>query len=132
MDVRELLELAFANLENSYSPYSQFNVSAVLCTESGRIYTGCNIENASYSATVCAERTAFFKAVSEGETKFEKIAIIGGRHGIVEDYCPPCGVCLQVMDEFCNSDKFEIIIAKSLEEYKIFKLKELLPYGFTL
>ena len=131
MDIyKKLIEQAVQARKYSYSPYSHFQVGASLLTEGGEIYTGCNIENAGYSATNCAERTAFFKAVSEGKRSFQKIAIVGGAEGEELDYCPPCGVCRQVMMEFCNPETFEIILAKSEEEYQIKLLKELMPMGF--
>lgn len=129
---KELVKAAYEAQKFSYSPYSQFQVGAALLGENGKIYQGCNIENAAYSATNCAERTAFFKAVSEGCTSFEAIAIAGGHKGKTPDYCPPCGVCLQVMAEFCDPETFQIILARSFEEYRIFSLKELLPFGFQI
>lgn len=114
----------------SYAPYSHFCVGAALLGTDGRIYTGCNIENAAYSPTNCAERTAFFKAVSEGTRTFTAIAIAGGAENANElDYCAPCGVCRQVMREFCGSE-FEIILARSASDYKVFTLEELFPMGF--
>ena len=115
--------------ENSYSPYSHFRVGAALLTKSGKVYTGCNVENAGFSATNCAERTAIFKAVSEGERDFEAIAIIGGRDGETSAFCAPCGVCRQVIAEFCNKD-FKIILGNE-ENYKIYTLETLLPFAFT-
>ncbi len=114
----------------SYSPYSGFRVGAALLCEGGRIYTGCNIENSAYSPTICAERTAFAKAVSEGERNFRMIAIAGGKEGVMQAICPPCGVCRQVMREFCESD-FEIILV-SPDGYECHTLAELLPLGFSL
>ena len=106
-------------------------MGAALLTKQGEIYTGCNIENAAYSPTNCAERTAFFKAVSEGERDFEAIAIVGGNQAAVElELCPPCGVCRQVMMEFCNPTEFKIVLGKTKEEYEIYTLQELLPMGF--
>ena len=101
-----------------------------MLTVDEEVYTGCNVENASYSMTVCAERTAFFKAVSEGKRNFSKIAIIAGKNGIISDYTSPCGACLQVIREFSDDD-FEIILAKSTDDYKVFKLSELLPHSFS-
>ena len=115
--------------ENSYSPYSHFRVGAALLTKSGKVYTGCNIENAGYSATNCAERTAIFKAVSEGERDFEALAIIGGREGETAEFCAPCGICRQVISEFCGKD-FKIILGNE-EKYKIYTLDSLLPLAFT-
>lgn len=107
-------------------------MGAALLTAAGRIYKGCNIENASYGAANCAERTAFFKAVSEGERDFTAIAIVGKPDGAQKfDYCAPCGICRQVMTEFCHPETFAIILAKSPEEYQIYQLRELLPLGFT-
>ena len=130
MNNKDLVKLAFDAMQNSYSPYSHCKVGAALLTKSGKVYLGCNIENASYGVTNCAERTAFFKAVSEGETEFSKIAIVGGFEGNVTDMFMPCGVCRQVMAEFCSSD-FEVLVASSKENFESFKLCELLPYGFN-
>lgn len=127
----ELIKLAIKAMDNSYSPYSGFKVGAALLCKNGKAYTGCNIENAAYSPTNCAERTAFFKAVSEGERHFEKIAIVGGNNGIITDYITPCGVCRQVMREFCDDD-FIIIVAKSENDYKEYSLIELLPQSFAV
>ncbi len=128
--VEKLIELAIKQLSFSYAPYSAFKVGAALLTREGKIYTGCNIENAAYTPTNCAERTAFFKAVSEGERVFQAICVVGGKNGILIDYTAPCGVCRQVMMEFCDPDTFRIILAISKEQYKIFTLKELFPLGF--
>ncbi len=132
--MKELVKKALGAQKFSYSPYSNFQVGAALLTKSGKIYTGCNIENAAYSPTNCAERTAFFKAVSEGETKFEAIAIVGSPKDVKEDereYCAPCGVCRQVMAEFCNIKDFKVILGKSEDDYKIYTLEEVLPLAFT-
>lgn len=118
----------------SYCPYSGFAVGAALLTKDEAIYTGSNIENATFGATNCAERTAFFKAVSEGEDEFYAIAIAGGKKDCSEeemDYCPPCGICRQVMAEFCEPD-FKVILVKNSKEFKIMTLKELLPLSFSL
>lgn len=115
--------------KNSHSPYSHFRVGAALLTKSGKIYTGCNIENAAFSATVCAERTAFFKAVSEGEREFEALAIAGGKEGELSGFCAPCGVCRQVIAEFCPKD-FKILLGTK-DEFRAFTLEQLLPYSFT-
>lgn len=128
--IGHMIEQAIEQLNFSYAPYSGFKVGAVLLTESGKFYTGCNIENAAYTPTNCAERTAFFKAVSEGEKAFQAICIVGGKDGVLTGYTAPCGVCRQVMMEFCNPDAFQIILAVSKEDYKMFTLKELLPLGF--
>lgn len=125
----QLMEQAIHMTKQSYAPYSHFHVGAALLGDNGKIYTGCNIENASYSATVCAERTAVFKAVSEGVTSFTAIAIAGGMNGVITDYCAPCGICRQVLREFCKPD-FPIILVKSPEEYKVYTLEQLLPESF--
>ena len=131
MDRSKLVELALEARKKSYSPYSNFQVGAALLGKNGTIYTGCNIENAGYTPSNCAERTAFFKAVSEGVYEFEAIAVVGGPKGVDElDFCAPCGVCRQVMMEFCDYKTFEIIIAKNPTEYKVMTLEELLPMGF--
>lgn len=130
MDIQHLIQQAIDSLQFAYTPYSNFKVAAALLTKSQKVYTGCNIENASLTPTNCAERTAFFKAVSEGETEFEAIVIVGGKNGVLEDYCPPCGVCRQVMIEFCDPKTFRIILAKSPTEYEIYTLEELFPKGF--
>lgn len=126
----KMIELAIGQLSYSYTPYSGFKVGASLLTKDGKLYTGCNIENAAYTPTNCAERTAFFKAVSEGEREFRAICIVGGKDGILTEYAAPCGVCRQVMMEFCDPDTFQIILATSKEQYEMFTLKELLPLGF--
>ena len=129
--MKYLIQEACKAREYAYAPYSGFMVGAALECKDGTIYTGCNIENAAYSPTNCAERTAFFKAVSEGKREFTRIAIVGGAEG--EMVAPsPCGVCLQVMSEFCDGAKFQVIMAKSEEEYTVKKLEELLPYSFSL
>ena len=124
----ELIKKASAAREYSYSPYSHFRVGAALLCSDGSVYTGCNIENRAYGPTNCAERTAFFKAVSEGKREFAAIAITGGEDETV--WCYPCGVCRQVMAEFCTPDAFEIICARSEVEYKTYTLAELLPEMF--
>lgn len=129
--MKTLIKLAMEAREKSYCPYSGFAVGAALQTKEGKIYQGCNIENAAFTPTNCAERTAFFKAVSEGKRDFVKIAIVGGKKG--EMTAPaPCGVCLQVMSEFCKADEFEIVMAKSEEDYSSKRLSELLPSSFSL
>lgn len=128
--ISRLIDRAIEGMSYAYTPYSGFRVGAALLTESGKIYTGCNIENAAYTPTNCAERTAFFKAVSEGERHFAAICIVGGKDGKLADYTSPCGVCRQVMMEFCEPEQFKIILAISREEYRIYTLKELLPEGF--
>ena len=128
-----LMREAFEAQKMAYIPYSGFQVGAALLAKSGKIYRGCNIENAAYSPTNCAERTAFFKAVSEGEREFEAIAIVGNAMGVEKgegEPCAPCGVCRQVMMEFCNPQEFEIILGTDEDKYKVFSLEELLPLGF--
>lgn len=131
---KELIQKAMEMTKLSYAPYSCYHVGAALLSTDGMIYTGCNIENASYGATNCAERTAFFKAVSDGVKDFEAIAIVGtSADAAVEntfsEYAYPCGICRQVMQEFCKKD-FMIIVAKSTEDYQKYTLSELLPFGF--
>lgn len=128
--VEKLIDTAIEQLKFSYTPYSNFKVGAALLTKSGKIYTGCNIENASYTPTNCAERTAFFKAVSEGVRDFQAICIAGGKNGKLTEYTAPCGVCRQVMMEFCNPKTFQIILAVDKERYEIYTLEELMPLGF--
>ena len=123
-----LIEYAIEAMKNSYSPYSNFKVGAALKTKDGKIFTGCNIENAAYGPTNCAERTAFFKAVSEGYKEFDSIAIVGGLNGNITNYCYPCGVCRQVMNEFCSND-FKIVVYNN-KETKTYLLSELLPFSF--
>lgn len=131
MDSQQLTAQAIKAREYAYAPYSHFAVGAALEDENGKLYMGCNIESASYGPTNCAERTAFFKAVSEGVKKFKRIAVVGGKEGKdVETFCPPCGVCRQVMMEFCDPDNFEVVLADGKGTFKVFKLKELLPCGF--
>ena len=128
--IEEMIGLAIEQLAYAYTPYSGFKVGAALLTSGGKYYTGCNIENASYTPTNCAERTAFFKAVSEGERSFQAICIVGGKDGVLTEYAAPCGVCRQVMMEFCDPETFRIILAVSKEQYDVFTLKEMLPLGF--
>ena len=128
--VQQLIEAALEAREHSYAPYSHFHVGAALMTAEGRVYQGCNIENASYTPTICAERNALFKAVYEGERNFEMIAIAGSPEGPCTDYATPCGVCRQVMMEFCDPKTLCVIVAKSPEEYMEYRLEELLPLGF--
>ena len=131
-DINEVLvKAAIDATKYAYVPYSNFRVGAAILAENGKIYTGCNIENASYSPTNCAERTAIFKAVSEGVTKFKKIAVVGGPNGNLENYCPPCGVCRQVISEFADED-FELILGTSENTYAVYNFfEEVLPLSFT-
>lgn len=148
-DMEQLIHSALAARERAYCPYSGFAVGAALLTKGGSIYTGCNVENVAFSPSCCAERTAFFKAVSEGETEFERIVIVAGSVKAATDSTAggtvaigsvrvsgelekttPCGVCLQVMSEFCDPDTFEVVAALSADEYEVYRLRELLPHGF--
>lgn len=128
--IGRLIETAIRQLAFSYAPYSRFKVGAALLAADGTIYGGCNIENAAYTPCNCAERTAFFKAVSEGARDFQAICIVGGKEGKLTAYTPPCGVCRQVMMEFCDPETFSVILAVSPAQYEIFRLKDLLPMGF--
>ena len=129
---RDLALCAIDAMKKSYSPYSHFTVGAALLTKEGKIYTGANIENASYTPTVCAERNAIFTAVHEGERDFEAIAIVGGHEGDVKGITAPCGVCRQVMSEFCSSDFKVILVTSNDGDYEETTLGELLPYTFKL
>ena len=124
-----LIDYAKEARNNSYSPYSNFKVGAALLTKSGKVYKGCNVENGAYSPSCCAERTAFVKAISEGETEFDSIAVVGGKND-TNEYCLPCGVCRQFMSEFCSQD-FKIFVSNN-KEIKMYTLSELLPYSFKL
>ena len=128
--IEKLIDTAIEQLKFSYTPYSNFKVGAALLAKNGEIFTGCNIENASYTPTNCAERTAFFKAVSEGVREFRAICIVGGKDGKLTEYTAPCGVCRQVMMEFCDPKTFLIILAVDKERYEIYTLEELMPLGF--
>lgn len=129
-ETEKLLQKARNMLKMSYAPYSHFNVGAALLCKDGKIFGGCNIENSSYGATNCAERTAFFNAISQGERDFVAIAIVGGKDGILNDFCSPCGICRQVMMEWTNPKEFVIILQNKKGETKQFLLEELLPLAF--
>lgn len=129
-DRAQLIRMAMDNLPHSYAPYSHFNVSAAVVMGSGKIYTGVNVENASYPAGICAERNAIFHAIECGEKTILGIAIVGGPDYTVNDYCAPCGICRQVMREFCDPKKMYVIIAKSETDYMEKTLEELLPESF--
>lgn len=131
MTCRKLIRAAYEYRNNAYAPYSGFRVGAALLTAQNEIIGGCNIENAAYTPTNCAERTAFFKALSEGKKEFLAIAVVGGKGDASEDYCAPCGVCRQVMAEFCDPKTFLVILARSEDDYMIYTLEELLPFGFS-
>lgn len=125
-----LIRCAIDMLKFSYAPYSRFKVGAALLAKNGKVYGGCNIENVAFSPSNCAERTAFFRAIAEGVKDFDAIAIVGGKDGVLTDYCAPCGVCRQVMSEFCSPSEFKIILAVSEKDFKVYTLSELLPLGF--
>ena len=129
VDHKALMETAARARELAYSPYSGYCVGAALLCEDGRVFTGCNVENASFSATNCAERTAVFKAVSEGARRFTAIAVVGGRRGEVSPFCAPCGVCRQVLAEFCPLDM--PVVLGTPENFKVYTFGELLPFSFT-
>jgi cytidine deaminase len=128
--IRNLIREAVDGMKNAYAPYSHFHVGAALLTVDEHIYKGCNIENASYGLTNCAERTALYKAISEGEREFAAIAIVGGNNGVITDYCPPCGVCRQALREFADPKSFIVILARSEEDYLLYSLEALLPLSF--
>lgn len=130
MDYKELMEQAIEVRKRAYTPYSHYQVGAALLSKSGKVFLGCNVENAAYSPGICAERTAFVKAVSEGEREFQAIAVIGGAVGGPLELAPPCGICRQVMREFCDPDTFEIVLGTSTEDYQIYTLSQLLPLSF--
>lgn len=127
---QQLIRSAFSVLNRAYAPYSGFYVAAALLCEDGSVYTGVNVENASYPAGCCAERTALVKAVSEGHRRFRAIAVCGGKNGVVTDFCAPCGICRQVMREFCIPEEFIILLPRSQSDYKCCRLSELLPESF--
>ena len=129
-DYQQLLQKAAEARENAYAPYSHFTVGACLLAQNGRLYTGCNVENASSGACICAERTALVKAVSEGVHAFSAIAIVGGEAGENGDFCPPCGICRQMLSEFCD-ETFPVVLRRG-DEVVVIALKELLPYAFKL
>ena len=127
--IEALIDKAIGMMDYSYVPYSHFHVGAALLAKNGTIYGGCNIENAGYTPSNCAERTAFFKAVSEGVLEFDAICVVGGMNKELKEYAAPCGVCRQVMAEFCDPDEFLVIHGKTPEDYKQFTLREMLPEG---
>ena len=129
-DKKQLIRLALESLKNSYAPYSGYNVAAAVLCSSGKIYTGVNVENASYPAGICAERNAISHAVACGEKEITAIAIAGGANYCASDYCPPCGICRQVMREFCDPEKLTVIFARSETDYKEMTLEQLLPESF--
>ena len=131
MDVNMLIKQAVEAMGNAYAPYSGYKVGAALLCADGTVYTGCNIENAAFSPTVCAERTAIFKAVSEGKREFTAIAVCGGKNGVITGFFPPCGVCRQVLAEFCRAD-FPVYLIGPEGQYRIRTLSQLLPDSFSL
>jgi len=131
IDYESLIKLAFEARERAVAPFSSFKVGAALLCDSGEVYTGCNVESCSFSATICAERVALFKAISEGEEDFAALVIVGGPDECEDfSYCPPCGVCRQVISEYCVSPDFEIILARSADDYQIYNIEQLLPLAF--
>lgn len=130
MDYSELIAKAVEASKKAYAPYSHFHVGAAVLAESGAVYSGCNVENASYGAAICAERNAITTAIANGERKLCAIALVGGMDGVFSDYCSPCGICRQVMREFCDPAKFDVVLAKSVTDYKVFTLAQLLPESF--
>ena len=132
MGVKELALTAIKAMNTAYAPYSGYRVGAALLTEDGRVYTGCNIENASFTPTVCAERTAVFKAVSEGERRFVMLAVAGGKDGEIEGTFPPCGVCRQVLSEFCSPEMPIALVKDADGNCEMHTLGELLPLSFKL
>lgn len=130
MQKEQLINEATEAMHGAYAPYSGFFVGAALLTKNGKVYRGMNIENAAYSATVCAERTALFSAIAQGERDFSAIAIVGGEGGTISDFCPPCGVCRQALSEFCSPET-EIYLSNG-KEIKVFTLGDLLPESFSL
>lgn len=132
MNNEELCKAAIGAMCFAYVPYSRHKVGAALLCKDGTLFTGCNVENAAYGPTNCAERTAVFKAVSEGHTDFQKIAVCGGKDGVIGGAFPPCGVCRQVLREFCGPD-FPVLVIQQANplKYETYTLGELLPHGFS-
>ena len=130
MNEKELCKEAIGAMKNAYAPYSGYKVGAALLTEKGKLFAGCNIENAAYTPTVCAERVALFNAISSGERNFTAIAVAGGKDGVINGAFPPCGVCRQVMAEFCAPD-FTVLVVTGEDSYKKYTLNELFPQAFT-
>ncbi len=129
-EIFRLIAAAMEQVPRAYAPYSRFHVGAAVLAEDGRIFTGCNVENASYPAGICAERTAVSHAVSEGVRRLRAVCICGGPNGRIRDLCPPCGICRQVLREFADPEKLLVILAKGPEEYRLYTLAELLPVSF--
>ena len=131
MNPNELIDLAKEAMTHAYAPYSGYQVGAALLCADGSVYCGCNIENSAFSPTVCAERSAFFKAVYDGHREFTAIAVCGGKGGVITDFAPPCGVCRQVMKEFCKAD-FTVYLAGPEDSFQTYTLAQLLPVSFSL
>lgn len=129
--IRGLAEAALAMVGRAYAPYSRFHVGAAVLAESGKVYCGANVENASYGATTCAERVAVFSAASAGERRLAALAVCGGPAGVVADYCPPCGICRQVMAEFCDPAEFRVFVVRTPDDFREFTLRDLLPESFA-
>lgn len=130
MGIKDIIKKTIENLEFSYAPYSNFHVSAILETEEGKLYQGVNLENASYPVGICAERSAFASALSKGERNFKRLVLVGAKKGESPEIISPCGMCRQFMREFCEDD-FELVFAKSPDEYKVYTFKDILPLSFS-
>ena len=128
--IERLVAHALEMVPRAYAPYSRFQVGAAVLAASGKIYGGANMENASYPAGICAERSAIAHAVASGERKLAAIAICGGKDGAIADYCPPCGICRQTMREFCDPEAFHVVVARSAADFKVYTLAQLLPESF--
>ena len=128
--IERLVAHALEMVPRAYAPYSRFQVGAAVLAASGKIYGGANVENASYPAGICAERSAIAQAISAGERKLAAIAICGGKDGAIADFCAPCGICRQTMREFCDPEEFRVVVARSTSDYKIYSLDQLLPESF--
>ena len=128
--IGRLVALALEMVPRAYAPYSRFQVGAAVLAESGKMYGGTNVENASYPAGICAERNAISHAVASGERRLAAIAICGGKDGAVDGYCAPCGICRQTMREFCDPEEFRVVVARSTGDYKVYSLDQLLPESF--
>ena len=128
--IGRLVVCALEMVPRAYAPYSRFQVGAAVLAESGKIYGGANVENASYPAGVCAERNAIAHAVASGERRLAAIAICGGKDGAITGYCAPCGICRQTMREFYDPEEFRVIVARSTSDYKVYSLDQLLPESF--
>ena len=128
--IERLVAHALEMVPRAYAPYSRFQVGAAVLAASGKIYGGANVENASYPAGICAERSAIAQAISAGERKLAAIAICGGKDGVIAGFCAPCGICRQTMREFCDPEEFRVVVARSTSDYKIYSLDQLLPESF--